>query len=186
MKNLKPCKFKRMQFRDSSQRPTSSFWITLNCAKEDHQDDMEFIRYNSSVMSVIEHISFTVAERINFHLDSNSVTAYFTHLTFHLSPNIQHLAFEYELHVYSNSSYISHALYFPLLVLALNHLSHYYSVLIMCDRGERCVNSAAWRCLCLKVSCTPITCRKRMVNFPSLFTANMCSTVHVVWPLKHV
>lgn len=56
--------------------------------KEDHQDDTEFIPRNSSVISVIEHISFTVAEEINFLLDSNTANAYFTHLTFHLSPSI--------------------------------------------------------------------------------------------------
>lgn len=49
---------------------------------------MEFIPRNSSVISVIEHISFTVAEEINFLLDSNTANAYFTHLTFHLSPSI--------------------------------------------------------------------------------------------------
>lgn len=61
--------------------------------KEDHQDDTEFIPHNSSVISVIEYISFTVTGRINFRLDSNPANAYFTHLTFHLRLNIHSLAF---------------------------------------------------------------------------------------------
>lgn len=38
--------------------------------KEDHHDDTEFIPHNASVIAVMEYISFTVAERINFRLDS--------------------------------------------------------------------------------------------------------------------
>lgn len=55
----------------TSHRPTFSFSVKLQWMKEDHQDDMEFIPCNSSVISVIENISFTVAVRINFRLDSN-------------------------------------------------------------------------------------------------------------------
>lgn len=53
----------------------------------DHQNDMDFIPHNSSVIHVIEHISFTAAVRINFRLNSDPVYANFTHLTFHLSLN---------------------------------------------------------------------------------------------------
>lgn len=38
--------------------------------KEDHWDDMEFIPHNAAVIAMIEDISFTVAEQINFCLDS--------------------------------------------------------------------------------------------------------------------
>lgn len=55
--------------------------------------DMDFICYNSPTMSVMEYVSFTVAETINSHLDSNSATAFFTHLTLHLSSNKHRLLF---------------------------------------------------------------------------------------------
>lgn len=38
--------------------------------KRDHEDDMEFILNNASVVAVMEHISFTVAKRIHYHPDS--------------------------------------------------------------------------------------------------------------------
>lgn len=54
----------------TSHGPTFSLSGTLQWMKGDHRDDMEFIPHNSSVISVIGNISFTVAVRINFRRDS--------------------------------------------------------------------------------------------------------------------
>lgn len=45
--------------------------------------EAEFISHNSSVIHVMEHISFTLTGRINI-----TATANFKHLTFHLSLNL--------------------------------------------------------------------------------------------------
>lgn len=46
------------------------FWIVLYSERGDHHDDTEFIPRNASVIVVMEHISFTVSERINSGADS--------------------------------------------------------------------------------------------------------------------
>lgn len=82
--------------------------------KEHHHHDTEFI----PVTRVMEHISFTAAERINLSLHSNWTTAYFTHLTFHLSwiYTVRHLikrrssAYEFVMRVQINHE-IAHAVF---------------------------------------------------------------------------
>lgn len=46
------------------------FRIVLYSERGDHHDDTEFIPRNASVIAVMEHISFTVSERINSGADS--------------------------------------------------------------------------------------------------------------------
>ena len=150
------CTWGRAGMRGSEREEQNFTWFNFFILHRIILPERRIIRMTRNsfpIIPVIDHISFTVAEEINFLLDSNTASAYFTHLTFHLSPSIYTL---WHLIKWPSSTYTNPFCIFRLIIKlshfifhylqwAINHSSHYYCNLITCVKWS--VNSAAQRCL---------------------------------------